>query len=216
MWEISYSWYMPKMSLKQIVERRLDQLGLGPVEAAVAGNIERTYIRDILENRKRGIRADKVADLARALRLDADALGRGELVAIDSAFTAPVAPATRVPLLATVSAGEMMRDDVTDEALGYLDVADLSSGDWIALEVDGTSMDRISPPGSTIIVDRQDRRLVPNACYVIADSDGRASYKRYRPDPDRFEPVSTFDHPTIFPDHTPRIVGRVRLSILKM
>ena len=121
-----------------------------------------------------------------------------------------------VPVLSMVSAGALMRDDVSDEARGSIAVAGLGAGDWIALEVEGTSMDRISPPGSRIVVNRRDKRLVPNACYIIADEDGSATYKRYRPNPDRFEPVSTFDHPTLFPDQDPAIVGRVKWSILEM
>ncbi|UYQ70998.1 S24/S26 family peptidase [Pelagibacterium flavum] len=124
--------------------------------------------------------------------------------------------AIEVPLLAMISAGALLADDVRDEARDILHVADLPPGDWVALEVDGTSMDRVSPPGSRILVNRKDKRLVPNACYVIDDGEGKATYKRYRPGPDRFEPVSTFEHETIFPENEPRIIGRVRFSILPM
>lgn len=124
---------------------------------------------------------------------------------------------TRVPVLTTVSAGALMRADVSDEAIGSMMVADLPSGDWIALDVDGDSMDRISPPNSRIVVNRKDKQLVANACYVIDDGEGRATYKRYRPSPMRFEPVSTNpEHETIFPDNEPTVVGRVKLSILQM
>ncbi|QRM36969.1 hypothetical protein F3X89_03855 [Rhizobium rhizogenes] len=122
-----------------------------------------------------------------------------------------------VPLLSTISAGDLQRDDIADEAKGVITVGQLPDGDWIALEVVGDSMDRISPPNSVIIVNRADKRLVPNACYVIADENGEATYKRYRPSPDRFEPVSTnSSHEPIFPDNTPPVVGRVKMSILKM
>lgn len=124
--------------------------------------------------------------------------------------------ATTIPIIAWVSAGDMLRDDVADEALGAVRVNDLPPGDWIALRVVGDSMDRISPPESTIFVDRKDRQLVPNALYVIADEDGRATYKRYRPGPPmRFEPVSVNStHEAIFPENEPLIVGRVKRSVL--
>lgn len=127
-------------------------------------------------------------------------------------------PTLNVPYLAWVSAGAMMREDIADEALGVLRVADLpQSGDWIALQVSGDSMDRISPPESIIFIDRHDRNLVPNACYVISDDEGNATYKRYRSGPTRFEPVSTNPHhEPIFPDNDPIIVGRVRRSIINM
>jgi phage repressor protein C with HTH and peptisase S24 domain len=97
-------------------------------------------------------------------------------------------------------------------------VPDIDQRDhWIALRVDGDSMDRISPPGSIIIVNTNDKKLVPNACYVIADSDSNVTYKRYRSNPARFEPVSTNPrHEPIFPDGEPEIIGRVKKSIIDM
>lgn len=122
-----------------------------------------------------------------------------------------------VPILAWVSAGALASEHFRDEMIGHETVAGLPSGDWIALRVEGDSMDRISPPESVIIVNRADKRLVANACYVIADEDGSATYKRYRPNPPRFEPVSTNPaHEPIFPENDPVIVGRVRMSLLKM
>lgn len=66
-------------TLKDIVSERLDQLGIGAVEAATQARIERTFIRDIVEGRKKSVRSDKMADLARALSLDPEALARNEL-----------------------------------------------------------------------------------------------------------------------------------------
>lgn len=139
---------------------------------------------------------------------------------IDEDYTPDISgiPTAIVPLLSWVSAGALMREDIADEAKGTIRMADLSpTGDWIALSVVGDSMDRISPPESVILVDRRDKTLVSNACYVISDDEGNATYKRYRPEPMRFEPVSTNpNHEPIFPDNDPIIVGRVRRSILSM
>lgn len=149
----------------------------------------------------------------------AQALGVG-VHELDPSYTpdAEGIPTLSVPYLAWVSAGAMIRDDIADEALGHIRVADLPvSGDWIALKVSGDSMDRISPPDSIIFVDRSDRNLVPNGCYVISDVEGNATYKRYRSSPVRFEPVSSNPrHEPIFPDNDPIVVGRVRRSILNM
>jgi SOS-response transcriptional repressor LexA len=93
-------------------------------------------------------------------------------------------------------------------------------GDWIALEVEGDSMDRISPPESVIFVNRNDKRLVTNACYVISDAEGgEATYKRFRANPDRWEPVSTnTEHEPMFvkKGREPVIIGRVRKTLLSM
>ena len=108
--------------------------------------------------------------------------------------------------------------DVSEDMIGVLHISDLDPrGDWIALKVVGDSMDRISPPESIIFVDRSDKVLVPNACYVISNGDGEASYKRFRSNPMRFEPVSTNPaHEPIYPTREPLIVGRVKKSTIEM
>jgi hypothetical protein len=70
-------------TLKEIVVKRLEELQMSPIEAANAAGIERTFIRDIIEEKKRSVRSDKLEGLARALRLDAAALARNELVRLD-------------------------------------------------------------------------------------------------------------------------------------
>lgn len=200
---------MPPMALAENLRRLRSDVGMTQVDLAKASGVSQQLISQI----ERGVNltTKELPDIAAALgvpltELDprlADVLGNGE--AID------------VPLLSWISAGAMMREDVSDEALGTIKVSDLPAGDWIALKVVGDSMDRISPPESTILVNRKDRRLVPNAAYVIADEDGNATYKRFRPSPMRFEPVSTNkDLEPLFPANEPLIVGRVRRTILEM
>ncbi|MDW6020283.1 hypothetical protein SAZ10_00740 [Mesorhizobium sp. BAC0120] len=63
--------------------KRLEELNMGPIAAANAGGIERTFIRDIIEGKKRSVRSDKLEGLARALHLDAAALARNEMVRVD-------------------------------------------------------------------------------------------------------------------------------------
>lgn len=124
-----------------------------------------------------------------------------------------------VPLVDWVSAGQpSLRDGhLPFEDFPQIEAVGLSEGDWIALRVEGDSMDRISPPESVIFVDTGDKRLAPNACYVICTEEGGATYKRYRPNPDRFEPV-TFnpDHEPIFPNGSVHVIGRVRRTTLDM
>lgn len=125
----------------------------------------------------------------------------------------------QVPRLSWVSAGDWWLPEqvVEGDELPTMTVSGLPEGDWAALTVEGSSMDRISPPGSIIILNRRDKALAPNACYVIADEEGRATYKRYRPSPPRFEPVTfTEGHETIFPKGPVNVIGRVRRSIIDM
>lgn len=69
--------------LQELVTNRLEELGLGPVEAAVQGGLERTYIRDIVKGRKQTVKSDKIELLAKALRLSADALALGKSVPVE-------------------------------------------------------------------------------------------------------------------------------------
>lgn len=160
-------------------------------------------------------RADNLEKLADVLGVSIEWLvsGRGD-------FTPAVPTPTRitVPLISWVSAGKMSFPDITDETIGHVQEGELDpEGDWIALKVVGDSMDRISPPESVIFVDRKDKVLVPNACYVISNDDGEATYKRFRSNPMRFEPVSTNPtHEPIYPSREPLIVGRVKKSTIAM
>lgn len=56
-----------KHGLKDRVQARLTAIGKGPVEAATAAGMERTYIHDILEGKKQSVRVNKLEELARAL-----------------------------------------------------------------------------------------------------------------------------------------------------
>lgn len=159
-----------------------------------------------LENEKRNLSLKNMTKIAQALDVKPE-----DLVAENP-------PQHRVPILTWVSAGAMARDDGQQDIIGEADAAGLDPrGNWIALRVEGDSMDRISPPGSVIFVNLNDKRLVTNACYIITNGDGEATYKRFRASPPRFEPVSTNSaHEPIFPDGEPAVIGRVRRSTIEM
>lgn len=192
------------------VRDALDHSGMSGAELArrlssrVGRSIDRAAINKVLK----GLR-----------RISAD-----ELVAIAdiTGFPSPTTPASlvqSVPHVSWVSAGafrEVGQAMPTDE-FPAIEATGLPPGDWFALTVEGDSMDRISPPGSVIFVNRRDKKLIPNGCYVIANEQGEATYKRYRPSPDRFEPVSVNPNlDPIYPDGAVTVIGRVRRSILEM
>ncbi len=124
---------------------------------------------------------------------------------------------TKVPLLSWVSAGMLRASHPVYERdiLRNVHVADLPAGDWIALEIDGDSMDRVAPPGAIILVDRADLDLVDGRFYVFGNQDtGEATFKRFRSKPDRLQPYSTNpDHETHYISTLVQVVGRVRQVI---
>lgn len=196
------------------IEERLEALNLSPRAASLKAGLSGDAIRNIqraVQTGRDGASTSTIVKLAPVLHTTAawliDGLGSPELRAI--------------PKLSWVSAGSFSTTEAimsTDE-VDVIRVADLPDGDWVALEVVGDSMDRISPPGSIILVNRSERRLVPNACYIIQDDDNGATYKRFRSNPTRFEPVSSNpEHEAIFPaaGNTPKVFGRVKRTILDL
>ena len=156
--------------------------------------------------------------IARILKVDAEwlATGRGtaELPqpAIDdgASLAAPREPIVKVPLISWVQASQY--SEIYDpyergDAEGEVDVP-YGKDTLIALRVKGSSMNRVAPDGSIIIVDYSDKSLTSGKYYVVKQ-DGMATFKRYRTNPDRFEPESTERHETIFPTGAVEIVGRV-------
>ena len=124
-----------------------------------------------------------------------------------------------VPIVSWISAGELGTQDMVVNLSDYptIPTTDLEQGQWIALRVDGPSMNKISPPDSIIFVNLRDKRLVTNGCYVIADESGQATYKRYRPnDTPPFQPASYLDIPPPELEGAITIIGRVKRSLIDM
>lgn len=199
-------------TLADRVKQRLADLGLSAREVSKRTTGTTEFLRPVLNGAQP--RADNLEKLARVLGVSVEWLltGQGDI------STPQQSGRLTVPLISWVSAGKMSFPDITDEIIGHVEEGNLDpKGDWIALQVVGDSMNRISPPESIIFIDRSDKVLVPNACYVISNDDGEATYKRFRSNPMRFEPVSTNPaHEPIYPTREPLIVGRVKKSVIDM
>jgi SOS-response transcriptional repressor LexA len=156
--------------------------------------------------------------IARILRIDAEwlASGRGSpelsapLIDDNAVLSAAREPIIRVPLISWVQASRYVEIYDPYERGDSEDEVEVSYGKdtLIALRVKGSSMNRVAPEGSVIIVDYSDKSLISGRYYVVK-KDGKATFKRYRTNPDRFEPDSTDSHDTIFPDGPVEVVGRV-------
>lgn len=125
-----------------------------------------------------------------------------------------------IPLVSMVSAGRM-RDQASvmpADIEKHIHLDDLPKGNWIALTVEGDSMNRIAPEGSLLIVNRADNTLIDGKYYIFSLDGGEATFKTYRrsPAPERLQPYSTNpDHMSIaLPrDADLYVFGRVRKII---
>jgi SOS-response transcriptional repressor LexA len=127
---------------------------------------------------------------------------------------------TKIPLISWVSAGQLadVQSQIPVEDVPLLAFADLGRGDFFALKVAGDSMDRISPEGSVIVVNRADRQLVADRPYVFSRR-GEATYTLWQPNPPHLAPFSW--NPANKPifvkgkrDFT--VIGRVRRTVLDL
>ena len=116
-------------------------------------------------------------------------------------------------LLSWVSAGRLAAQEGVrkSDVRRYVHLADLPKGDWVVLEVQGDSMDRVAPDGSFICVNLADQRALNDKFYVFSTPEGEATFKRFRTgNPPRLQPFSTNpDHETLQMSDGMLVLGRV-------
>lgn len=117
-----------------------------------------------------------------------------EMLAIGeiTGFPAPWSgSANQIPVLDKIQAGKLAPSisQATAENMKTVSVPNLPKGDYFALEVEGNSMNRLTPPGSIIIVNRRDKQLIPGAAYVFL-VEGETTFKRWKIKPESLDPDS--------------------------
>lgn len=159
-----------------------------------------------LEMETRSMKIDVLEKIAEALDVSLS-----ELI-----FKAHPFPYRHVPIRGVVNAGEPMIafDDLTD----YETVAfDTERSDFFALKVQGHSMDKVAPDGSTIIVDPREND--PQALHkqpIVALQDGEVLFKIWDNTLKLFQPKSTRDDYDPIPaKYGAQILGRVVAFIVR-
>lgn len=193
---------------RERLEEAMVKKGYNYRTLSLESGLGETYVRDVLRRNNTPVLGKFIA-MAKTLRVSIDYLVYGNDINNEKTIS--------IPVINWIKAGSMCQPTVHNETLEWIEFPANKRGSFFGLRVYSDSMDLISPPESTIVVDRLDKKLVSNACYVIADVEGNATYKRFRPNPMRFEPVSKNpDHTPIFPDQEPLIVGRVKRTYLDL
>jgi SOS-response transcriptional repressor LexA len=209
---------MENAKLRQRISSRLKELGIGAVEAATKNGLGRDYIRDFLEEKKASFSAAKLPLVAKALKWSVAELQNEPATPKRHSSTAP--RITMVPLLDRVTAGRLRgpASQIPVEDVPLLAFADLGRGDFFALEVDGDSMDRYSPEGSIIVVNRTERDLVNGRSYVFS-LNGETTYKVWQGgDIPYLAPHSTnpMNKPIFFKKRDLEVIGRVKRTLLDL
>ncbi|ODM71724.1 hypothetical protein A6X20_07220 [Bradyrhizobium elkanii] len=148
-----------------------------------------------------------------------------ELMAIEEITGVPV-PSPHVSqvisLLDWVQAGQLAHPNsqIPEEDVEKILFAGLPKGEWFALTVKGSSMDRVSPEGSVIIVNKADKDLVTGGFYVFQTPDEGATYKRWHGGDTPYLAPWSWDgsHQPIFikKKRDVEVVGRVRRTLLDL
>lgn len=152
-------------TLAQRVQARLDHLKLGPIEAATKGDLERTYIRDIIKkDGKKTVTSRLMPKLAAVLQTTAAYLnGETDDPNLPSEVTPSARELTSVPKVGRVEAGEFREvlefDDAEREFLLEQIDEEFPRARMFALDVVGDSMNRSDPP------------IPPGAVIVCVDFD---------------------------------------------
>jgi repressor LexA len=121
---------------------------------------------------------------------------------------------TLLPVVGLISAGSWREG--FESVRGYMPSPDKSlSRDAFVVIVEGDSMNLVAKEGEGIIVDPRDLDLLPGRYYIIRNSAGETTFKRYMENPARLEPCSTNpEHQTIFPGREEfTVIGRARKRV---
>jgi SOS-response transcriptional repressor LexA len=200
--------------LKDRIRDRLSEIRKSARRASMDGGLTPDAIRNVLRSKSRNPRRDTLQGIARGLDWSLE-----ELLELPSGgnISRTDAPIIDVPLISWVQAGGLTETSdpyAVGDAEDFIPVTHNRST-LIALRVIGSSMNRIAPEGSLIIVDYADKTLISGQYYVLKH-DGQATFKRYRSNPDRLEPDSTDAHETVFIRGETEVVGRVIQVVNKL
>lgn len=157
-----------------------------------------------IERSQRTISLDWIIKIANALKVEPAAL-----------LQSGRKPVTLIPLVGKIAAGNW-REAILDP-IEMIPVAGVGPNAF-ALQPEGDSMNNIVSEGSIIVIDPDQLDLLEGKLYAMMNGHGETTFKRYRSDPPRLEPVSTNpEHQAIPLGREPfTVIGRVVWQMLQV
>lgn len=154
-----------------------------------------------IERSERRLTPDWIERFSEALGVPPQALS-------DTPLPGQIPGVRSVPVIGQVAAGSWR--EAVQEPLDVM-AAPVSGQNVFGLRVDGDSMDTVAGAGSIVLVDPDQLSLRDGRYYVVMNGDGETTFKQFRADPARLEPLSSNpEHRTIDLGQSPyTVVGRV-------
>ncbi|GAK33272.1 hypothetical protein JCM17846_18300 [Iodidimonas nitroreducens] len=187
--------------IKQIRAAKRDQ-NLTDQQIGDMVGLPRYTITKILNGRRR-VLAEEADEFVKKLGL------------ISQGQASDPSPIRRIPIAGAIAAGNWR--EALEDPQGHM-YCDVGGPNTFGLRVAGDSMDMVVEDGGYIAVDPDDTDLITGRIYAVMNGSSETTFKKYREDPARLEPLSSN------PRHKPirigsedfRIIGRViwRASLL--
>ncbi len=194
------------VALADRIQTRLKELKKSARRASIDGGLTPDAIRHVLRNKSRNPRRDTLDGIARGLDWALE-----DLLELQCAGgSRQNGPARGIPLISWATASELTETSPLSpsaRAEAYI-VTPPNSRTFIALQVQGDSMNRVAPDGSIIIVNLSDRSLESGRYYVFKHH-GDTTFKQFRTEPARLEADSTSTYATKFYSDEIEVIGRV-------
>lgn len=205
------------MSLTTRIKYRMNELGMNPAQVSKAAGFAPTFVRDLLEGRKKSMRADSLQSLAEALKVTPAWLnGEGALHVAGGSTAATlrddIAIVPIFDIRASAGAGALV-DDGQPTAFQPYREAELSRwniNDLAVIQVGGDSMWETLHDGDKVLVNRGERRIVKPGIYILG-YEGELLVKRCQRDLNDGAVIVSSDNPAY---QTFRVTDADRLDVL--
>lgn len=173
----------PIQNVQASVQRLMEECGDRAKPLAEALGLGQTAIRDLMKDEAKGVTGRLLHAISGHYGVTVDSILDG------TATTGAIGGGRLIPLLGSVPAGPWKEAIAETENFIPAPSQDLPDSVF-ALTVEGDSMDKIAPSGSTIFLDPQDRDLFDKRLFVVRNGDGEVTFKQYREAPARLVPCS--------------------------
>ena len=190
------------------IKVRLHELDKSARRASLEGGLTQDAIRNILRAKSKNPRRDTLEGIARGLDWDLDDLLQNSH---SKPFYRSKTAIQSVPIISWIDAESVLsprqKYDFKEKTNGYVPVT-YQRKTLFALPIVNNIMERVAPEGSLIVVDFNEKILIPNGYFVVRHN-GKVLFRKFENKPRRLEPDSSYLYKTVFIKQKIDVIGRV-------